>query len=86
MCGRGGNYMYSVKQKKRERIRYRKMKCSIDKENENNLECYRFPELIFDRSVKDLEVQYITVHYAESLLLKKIARKNGPAPIYRQAK
>lgn len=47
------------------------MKCSIDKENENNLERYRSPELIFDRSVKDLEVQYITVHYAETLLLKK---------------
>lgn len=80
MYGRGGNYMYSVKQKK-ERLRYREMKNSIDKENENNPDYYRSPELIFDRSVKDLEVQYITVHYAESLLLKKIARKNGPAPI-----
>lgn len=66
--GRGGNYMYSVKQKK-ERLRYREMKNSIDKEN--NPDYYRSPELIFDRSVKDLEVQYITVHYAESLLLKK---------------
>lgn len=47
------------------------MKNSIDKENENNRNYYRSPELIFDRSVKDLEVQYITVHYAESLLLKK---------------
>lgn len=60
--------MYSVKQKK-ERLRYREMKNSIDKEN--NPDYYRSPELIFDRSVKDLEVQYITVHYAESLLLKK---------------
>lgn len=69
------------KTEQKERIRYRQMKCSIDKENENNLERYRCPELIFNRSVKDLEVQYITVHYAESLLLKRIARKNGPAPI-----
>lgn len=62
MSGRGRSYMYSVKQKEgekereREEVRYKEMK-----ENENNPEYYRSPELILGRSIG--EGFRSTIHY-----------------------
>lgn len=62
-----GNYMYSIKQRARKRIRYKeKKKNNIDKENENNPDCCRVNPI--DRRRISKYNLYIML---ESLLLKK---------------